>query len=90
MLFVSKGLHQLTLALRNQGLAGIADLNSQYDGNEKSQNIRQNNYEQTFEYFKPVLYPKYKEYDSQLATMEKQGSVDKLLDQAKEDLQLGQ
>jgi hypothetical protein len=90
MLFVSKGLHQLTLALRNQGLAGISDLTSQYDSNEKSQNIRQNNYEQRFGYFKPVIYPKYKQYEQQLSTMQSQGPPDKLLDQAKLNLQLGQ
>ena len=65
MLYVCKGLHQLTLALRNQGLAGISDLHSQYDSDEiafemnkelvnVSHNIRQNNYEQRFGCFKPV------------------------------------
>ena len=49
MLYVCKGLHQLTLALRIQGLAGIADLNSQYDTNEKSQNINDIFKEQHYE-----------------------------------------
>jgi hypothetical protein len=86
MLFVSRGLHQLTLALRNRGFAGISDQNSQYDGNEKTQMIRQNNYEQRFGFFKAIPFPQYSDYNSQIVIMDKQGPFDQLLHHAKLNL----
>ena len=62
----------------------------QYDDNDKCKNIRLNNYNQRFRNFKGMMYPKYKEYSEQMEVMESQGTVDQLLDLAKENLKKGQ
>lgn len=61
----------------------------QYDDNDKCKNIRLNNYNQRFRNFKGMMYPKYKEYSEQMEIEESQGTVDQLLDLAKENLKQG-
>jgi hypothetical protein len=74
----------LTLAFRKNGV--IYDPNVQYDGNAKCENIRLNNYNQRFRNFKGMMYPKYKEYSEQIEFMEAEGTVNQLLDMAKDNL----
>ena len=67
----------------------IYDPNTQYDSNEKCKNIRLNNYNQRFRNFSQMMYPKFKEYSEQLEVMNSEGSIDELLDGAKDNLKNG-
>jgi hypothetical protein len=84
MYYVNLGLHQLCLAFRKTKL--ISDPNLQYDDNEKTQNIRENNYNQRFKNFVKAWYPPFKDFHSQTEHMAQEGEPDELYDLAKQNL----
>ena len=54
------GMFFLTYVMRKIGV--IIDHNKQYSQNEKCENIAKNNYDQRFNCFKEVMFPRYKEF----------------------------
>jgi hypothetical protein len=88
---VYKGLHLLCFALEKLGV--IIDPISQYDeSGEKFENIRQNIYNQRFEFFAKIYFPNFRTYEQYCAQTKKQGeekSIDETLEEAKDYLMRG-
>ena len=60
-MLMNKGMYYLTYILRKQDV--IKDVVKQYDENEKTQMIRQNDYNQRFAVFREVPFPRFKNYE---------------------------